>query len=217
MKYNNFLKKLHEEAERDTKMGAVAKIKIKDPDDEVEEGFIGAETEVKVHMNVGAGVIVKQDENNTIQILLIQREEDDHWPNYWEFPRGKCDKPIGEDLLKCTKREVKEETGLNVTPKFLIDIIEYLADKGTRKSKCHNFLCIMNNPDQEIKLSKEHQKYKWISEVGEAEMLLLPDQKKTIEKVLNSDRSIVSYPENDFTKNNEIEEILIRYNGHFKN
>jgi len=38
--------------------------------------------------------------------------------------------------------------------------------------------------------------------------MVMPEQKKTIEKVLNSDRSIVSYPENDFTKNNQIEEYL---------
>ena len=41
-------------------------------------------------------------------------------------------------------------------------------------------------------------------------MLVLPDQKKTIEKVLNGERSLVSYPDNNFTKNNKIEEYLRR-------
>ena len=172
------------------------------------EAMIGANDEVEVIMNVAAGIVMKIDENDRKQILLIQRAADDHWPNHWEFPRGKCDKPIGESLLKCCSREIKEETGLDVEPLVLIDTFEYLADQGKRKSICHNFLCRMKDPDQKIKLSKEHQDYQWIGEVGEAEMMVMPEQKKTIEKALNSDRSIVSYPENKFTQNNQIEEYL---------
>lgn len=172
------------------------------------ETVIGDEANVEVVMNVSAGVICKRDEDNKLQVLLIQRAEDDHFPLYYEFPRGKCDKPIGESLLSCAKREIKEETGLDVIPVHLIDTFEYIADKGKRKSICHNFLCKMKDEKQKVKLSKEHVDYKWISEVGEAELLVLPDQKKTIEKVLNADRGIVSYPDNKFTKNNSIEEYL---------
>ncbi len=172
------------------------------------ESFIGDDSNVEYVMNVAAGVIMKIDDDNRKQVLLIQRASDDHWPNHWEFPRGKCDKPIGESLLKCAAREIKEETGLDVEVLTLIDTFEYLADQGKRKSICHNFLCRMKDPNQKIKLSKEHQDSCWISEVGEAEMMVMPDQKKTIEKVLNSDRSMVSYPDNKFTQNNSIEEYL---------
>lgn len=172
------------------------------------EALIGDEDKVEITMNVAAGVIYKVDENDRRQVLLIQRAGDDHWPNHWEFPRGKCDKPIGESLLKCVKREVKEETGLDVKPVALIDTFEYLADEGKRKSICHNFLCEMIDPDQKVKLSKEHRDFQWITEVGEAEVMLLPDQKKTIMKVLNRERPIATYPENDFTTNNKIEEYL---------
>jgi len=205
MRYIDFLNKLYEKIERDTGFGALTTVRTKDKED-IDEAIINSEKNVKVHMNVGAGVIIREDENLRKQVLLLQRAADDHWPLHWEFPRGKCDKPVGEDIRKCTKREVKEETGLDVIPLVLIDILEYTADKGTRKSKCYNFLCELKNPDQKISLSKEHSDYKWVSEVGEVEMLVLPDQKKTIEKVLNSDRPIVSYPENEFTKNNEVPE-----------
>ena len=172
------------------------------------ESLIGGEDKVEYTINVAAGIVMKIDEDERKQILLIQRSSDDHWPLHWEFPRGKCDKPIGESLFKCAQREIKEETGLDVEVLTLIDIFEYIADHGKRKSICHNFLCRMKDPEQKIKLSKEHQDYKWIGEMGEAEMMVMPDQKKTIEKALNSDRSIVSYPDNTFTKNNQIEEYL---------
>jgi len=165
---------------------------------------------VQKHVNAAAGVIMRYDENNRKQILLIQRSSEDHWPNFWEFPRGKCDKPIGESLPSCAKREIKEETGLDVETIVLIDTFEYIADEGKRITTCHNFLCKMKDSEQKIKLSKEHQDYKWVAEIGEVEMFLLPEQKKTVEKVLNTDRSIVSYPENDFTDNNSMVENYLK-------
>jgi len=175
-------------------------------DHKILESILSDESKVEKIVNVAAGVIVKVGNDRRRHVLLIQRAADDHWPLHWEFPRGKCDKPIGEDLIHCLKREVKEETGLDVKPIELIDKIEYLADGGTRKSICHNYLCMLNDLDQEIKLSKEHDSYKWISEMGEVELMVMPEQKKTLEKILNTERSIASYPHDDTPE--QIEEYL---------
>ena len=206
------------ETEIDTGLGGVAKVNIKGKRDredveipgdagsgvikasvgtkkKVEEALIGDEDKVERHIDVAAGVIVKRDDNNTQLALLIQRAKDDHWPNVWEFPRGKCDKPIGESILKCAAREIKEETGLDVVPEKLIDRYEYIADHGKRKSYCHVFICHMKDPSQEPKLSKEHQMYKWVGEAGETELMLMPDQKRILAKVLNPERKIINYPE----------------------
>jgi len=169
---------------------------------------IGDRKDVKIKMNAAAGVIMREDENGTRQILLIQRSTDDHWPNHWEFPRGKCDHGKTEKIVSCTKREIKEETGLKVRVLALIDTFQYLADRGTRLTTCYNYLCKMEPDNQKIKLSKEHQDYKWISEVGQADLLVLPDQKRTIAKVLSGDRPLETYPDNDTAKNNQIEEYL---------
>jgi len=171
------------------------------------ESIMADETKVVKKMNASAGVIVRMGDNNRRNVLLIQRAADDHWPLHWEFPRGKCDKPVGENLIHCLKREVKEETGLDVKPVAKIDVIEYLADNGTRKTFCHNYLCMLNDPDQKVKLSKEHDSFKWVSEIGEVELMVMPEQKKTLEKVLNSERSIVSYPDND-PKMQQVDEYL---------
>ena len=172
----------------------------------IDEAIIGAEDKVERHIDVASGVIVRRDDNNTQLALLIKRAADDHWPNVWEFPRGKCDKPIGESILKCAAREIKEETGLNITPDRLIDRYEYLADHGKRKSTCHVFICSMDDPSQEVKLSKEHRSYKWVSEAGITEMMLMPDQKRILAKVLNPERTIMNYPEGKGPK--KIEEFL---------
>ena len=155
---------------------------------DLDEALIGDEDDVEYSLDVAAGIIMKIDENNREQVLLIQRAKDDHWPNVWEFPRGKCDKPVGESLFHCASREIKEETGLDIDPVRRIDTYEYLADHGKRKTICHVFYCKMKDPNQKVKLSKEHQDYQWVGEVGEVELMLMPDQKIVLQKFLNRDR-----------------------------
>lgn len=156
------------------------------------KNFIGTE-KVKKRVQVAGGVIIREDVDGNQQVLIIKRSPDDHWPNHWEFPRGKCDHGKHEDLMHCLKREVREESGLIIEPRFMIDSFQYLADNGTRLTTQINYLCYMKNQDQKVKLSKEHSEYKWISNVGEAELLVVPDMKRTIAKVLHPDRQIVNY------------------------
>ncbi|MHA1801180.1 MAG: NUDIX hydrolase [Candidatus Heimdallarchaeaceae archaeon] len=148
---------------------------------------------VEYKMDAAAAVIIRLNQDDDRQVLIIQRAKEDKWPNHWEFPRGKCDVK-GEDLFGCLKREVKEEVGLDVEIVRLVDTHQYTADEGKRLTTCHNFLCKMVDDEQEVKLSHEHQRFKWIGEVGQAELILLPEQKKTIEKVLNRGRALVSSP-----------------------
>jgi len=187
----------------DTGLGSIdAIVKTKDLD----ESLIGSEDEVERTLDVASALIMRVDENNRKYILLLQRASDDHWPNVWEFPRGKCDKPIGESLIHCVKREIKEETGLDIYPVRKVDVYEYIADHGRRKTICHVFLCKMKDQNQKVKLSKEHQDYQWVGEGGEVEMMLMPDQKNILLKFLNRERAIVSYPENGKMKT--VEEYL---------
>src|SRR3972149_6356256 len=96
------------------------------------ETLIGNDRNIKVKMNAAAAVIIKHDTNGSKQILLIQRSADDHFPSAWECPRGKCDKGDSNDLVGCIKREVKEETGLDIKVLGLIDTFQYIADNGER-------------------------------------------------------------------------------------
>ena len=173
------------------------------------------EKKIKKRVNVGGAVIIKEGENGEKLLLLIQRSKDDHFPNHYEIPRGKCDgggskENLNEPIEKCTIRECKEECGLDVIPKKLIDKFSYVAEEGTRLSTQHNFLCEMKNPDQEVKLSHEHQDYKWVQSVGEVELYVLPEIKKTISKALNQEEQIVIYPENELS-DDKISEIVEDY------
>lgn len=168
--------------------------------------------DVEERVNVSAGIIFKDQRNEKPALLLIQRSKDDHWPLFWEIPRGKCDNGDSNKLITCLKREIKEETGLDVIPLRKIDSFQYTADKGKRLSTQYNFLCKMEDPNQSVKLSDEHQDYKWITTAGEAELLVLPDMKKSIIKafeLINGEDQIFSLPSNDFTPTGSIEEGMI--------
>lgn len=157
---------------------------------------IGQEDKVEVEMNVAAAVIMRLDDTGTPEVLLIQRSKKDHWPSHWEFPRGKCDRGPNESLYPCLKREIKEETGIDVIPIRFINKFEYLADKGTRRSTQYNYLCKMKDPSQPVKLSFEHQDFRWIRTAGEAELMVnAGEMKRTLVKVFDFDHSLVSYPE----------------------
>jgi 8-oxo-dGTP pyrophosphatase MutT (NUDIX family) len=144
-----------------------------------------------------AGIIKRKGDGNVDEILMIQRAKKDFYPNQWEFPRGGCEEGKDKSLRDCMMREVKEETGLDVKPVKFIDKTRYIRHEGMDGkivTICYNYVCKMLNPDQEVHLSKEHQSFKWISEVGEVELMASPEQKKTIQKVLNHERTIVSIP-----------------------
>jgi len=165
--------------------------------------FLNDESNVKRKVNVTGAVIIKDNEDESQSVLLIQRDEKDHWPLVWEFPRGKCDKNDSNKLESCLKREVKEETGLKIKIIRYIDKYEYFADEGERLSTQYNYLCKLDPPNQKIKLSFEHQDYKWVSSAGEVELLVPSEMKKTISKVLNQDSKIVSC---DYSNKEKIEE-----------
>jgi len=134
---------------------------------------------------VAGAIIFKNLDSDKGQLLLIQRAKDDHYPNHWEFPRGKVEE--GEKLKIGLKREVKEEVGLE------IDILQYfnkfsyvIKESGIikRVSTQYNWICKPIDPNQEVKLSFEHQAFKWISHDAEAELYLYNEIKQTVMSAL---------------------------------
>lgn len=65
-------------------------------------------------IRVAAGVVVRraQAEGSPDRILISHRFPDAHLPDFWEFPGGKVEP--GESSADCARREVLEETGVQV-------------------------------------------------------------------------------------------------------
>ncbi len=105
---------------------------------------------------------------NGEKFLILKRSADAKiYPDYWDFPGGKLE--CGEDPKKGLKREVKEETGLEVeikNPEFVF----------SEKVKDHFTYVVVFKADiagkKEIQLSKEHSGFKWAIKEEAKEMKL---------------------------------------------
>lgn len=108
-----------------------------------------------------SGFILKPDG----KFLIVKRAKNDNFlPDQWELPGGKLE--FGEDATDGAKREIKEETGLEVIADIPLTILTYIVVE-TDKSERHYveivYLAHLNDASQEIKLSDEHQDYQWIT------------------------------------------------------
>jgi 8-oxo-dGTP pyrophosphatase MutT (NUDIX family) len=88
------------------------------------------------------------------------------YPNCWDFPGGKLEH--GESPIEGLKREVLEETNLNV--RVIKPIFTFVDKPINHFSYIIVFECELVNEDFEIKLSEEHTQYKWVKK---EELLLM--------------------------------------------
>lgn len=112
-------------------------------------------------------------------VLLLQRNNKDRYaPGTWEFPGGKFE---SGSLEKNLRREVKEETGLagisfggmkcvRVTAKQSV-LAEYQG-----KVIVTLYIYGSKNKNYKVRLSREHQNFKWIRDLREAKALPLKEE-----------------------------------------
>lgn len=95
-------------------------------------------------------------ENSKKEILLLRRN---YPPLGWCLPGGKID-IINEALVKGVKRELKEETGIDVNERYITFIKNDISADGgvvaVFKTKVQ---------DETVKISKEHSNYLWVYEI----------------------------------------------------
>lgn len=98
---------------------------------------------------------------NDNKLLIIKRSKDNvQKPCIWEVPGGRLDPD--EDHIKGLKREIKEETGLNIEVIKPLTIRKFTREDNQR-IELTNFLCKLSNPlNNNIKLSHEHTNFEWI-------------------------------------------------------
>lgn len=122
------------------------------------------------------GFIVKKG-----KFLLVKRSDNDSFlPGDWEIPGGKLE--FGEQAEDGAKREILEETGLDVKIEYLLASWEYEGILNDTQYVQLDFLCTPTD-DSEVKLSEEHSDFKWITFDDLDKYEMTPEMKKELLKI----------------------------------
>lgn len=144
-----------------------------------------------------AGAVVFRKEGDKIYYLLLHYQS-----GHWEFPKGHVEE--GETEEKTVKREVAEETGikdLKILPGFKQYIRYFFRRSYGLKGEARRMapfvskfviFYLAETKTKDIKISFEHQGYKWLPYEEALKQLTFKNAKEILEKAdefLNSKRS----------------------------
>ncbi|SFJ19420.1 NUDIX hydrolase [Thermoflavimicrobium dichotomicum] len=111
--------------------------------------------------------------------LIVQRSlQETFLPGYYELPGGKVD--FGEDPGDALKREFREEVNLNVEVIKPYKIFSYVSENGNRHTVEIVYQVQLTDDPGNIRLSKDHSAYQWISENDAHHYLISEETKDSI-------------------------------------
>ena len=97
--------------------------------------------------------------NKNGETLFIKRADNDTHPGLWELPGGGVD--FGEDPKASVKREIEEETGIEVDVKDPVRVFSTINDDKNKQTVRIVFSCTPYVLDK-ITLSSDHSNHNWI-------------------------------------------------------
>ena len=117
--------------------------------------------------------VVVDQEQQKVLVLKRSKKEKFHTGAY-DLPGGHMDK--GESVAECLKREIKDETGLEVEVGDMLSIREYPKEHEMfDKIKALRFIAYYKGG--EVKLSEEHSEFEWLT-FDEVKIKLASDKLK---------------------------------------
>jgi len=92
------------------------------------------------------------------KVLILRRAKDDFMGGIYELPSGKVEQ--NESIEQALYREVKEETGLKI--KSILSYLSSFDYESASGKKTRQFNFLVTTEDREIKISEEHDDYKFV-------------------------------------------------------
>jgi len=95
------------------------------------------------------------------KILLLKRSKQGFNPGKWDLPGGTLEK--GELIKEALKREVLEETGLEIEVGDILGTAEFAKETKQFKDEKRGLRFLAYCEESEVEISDEHQKFGWFS------------------------------------------------------
>jgi len=110
--------------------------------------------------------ILLNDEN---KILLLKRSKKSSNPGKWDLPGGILEK--NETLAEALSREIREETGLEIEIGEILGTAEFSKESEQFQDEKRGLRYLAYCDSNEVKISDEHQSFKWVLMEEALEML----------------------------------------------
>eukprot|EP00088_Acartia_fossae_P008578 TRINITY_DN14114_c0_g1_i4.p1 TRINITY_DN14114_c0_g1~~TRINITY_DN14114_c0_g1_i4.p1 ORF type:complete len:141 (-),score=18.89 TRINITY_DN14114_c0_g1_i4:9-431(-) len=126
-----------------------------------------------------AGFVIYRNFTGNTEFLLLQASNQNH---HWSPPKGHVDP--GEDDLTTAFRETWEESGIKQEQLELhSDIKDELHYEAWGKPKVVTYwLARLKDPSTQVKISHEHQDYKWLNITDACKYAEYKDMQNTLNK-----------------------------------
>lgn len=111
----------------------------------------------KDYIGVGCGAFIINDQNE----LLLQQRNKSPEKEYWSIPGGKVE--MFETFDQAVKREVKEETGVDIEVIELLGICDHIVPNEKVHWVSPAYLCKITKGEPTIMEPKKHIDMKWFS------------------------------------------------------
>ncbi|MCD6398429.1 MAG: NUDIX domain-containing protein [Candidatus Aenigmarchaeota archaeon] len=131
-----------------------------------------------IHEKSSGAVVFRRDSDGKILYLLLKYH---YKSDYYDFPRGNVEE--GESEEEAAKREIKEETGLDVN--FIGDFREVVSWFYRREGEVVNkkvIFFLAEAKTGEVKISEEHIGYEWLPFEEAMDKLNFENSKNTLRK-----------------------------------
>lgn len=109
----------------------------------------------KDYIGVGCGAFIVNEKNE----LLLQLRNKAPEKEYWSIPGGRVE--LFETFEQAVKREVKEETGVDVEVVRLLGICDHIIENEERHWVSPSYLCKIVKGEPQIMEPTKHLDMKW--------------------------------------------------------
>lgn len=134
----------------------------------------------KKNIQIGvAGIIL--DSNNKVFIAKTPKLQ-----NNFTIPGGHVE--FGENLVEALKREILEETGLNVCVSDMIGFYQFINKKKKFHIISFHFLCRLENKNEKVSLDeRELFDFSWVDLDSAISLVFLEDFKQSLRLIKKYD------------------------------
>lgn len=131
-----------------------------------------------VQPNFVAGYIVHHNAPQEPKYLLLRRSQKSYLPGIWQMVTGKLNPD--ETTANAVKREILEETGLECTNIYNVDVTMFYDQSKNRIAFSANFCAFIDSANPVTLSEMEHDSYKWCTLTEACSHLAFPAQKETL-------------------------------------